>query len=162
MLSRRLESGCCVSACDRREPPSQRRQREANRPGSKAGWGAAALGLQGLEVEREGLRGRRERREAVAAAERRKVGPIVGVGAPVAGAWSGVARSCSTARASSARTAPPPSSGSIVAKLLPPAAFPASGLIWEPSGGVSTASSPSGLVVVPVPEKGFFSGTQAT
>jgi len=38
------------------------------------------LRLQGLEIEREGLRGRREQREAVAAAERGKIGPIMGLG----------------------------------------------------------------------------------
>ncbi len=38
------------------------------------------LRLQGLEIEREGLRGRLGAARAVPAAERRQVGPVVGVG----------------------------------------------------------------------------------
>jgi len=49
-------------------------------PAARAGRRAATLRLQGLEIEREGLSGRRERRGPVPAAERRQVGPVVGVG----------------------------------------------------------------------------------
>jgi len=45
---------------------------------------------------------------------------------------------------------------------VPAASFPTIGPTWEPSAGVSMPSSPSRIVAVPVPEKGFFSGTQAT
>jgi len=61
-----------MAARDRGEPPAQRWQREPDRPGREAGRRTAALRLQSLEIEREGLRGRWERCEAVAAAERRE------------------------------------------------------------------------------------------
>jgi len=80
VLRRRLEPSRRMAARDRGESPAQRREREPHRPGRETGRRAASLGLHGLEVEREGLRGRRERCEAVAAAERREVGPVMGVG----------------------------------------------------------------------------------
>ena len=46
--------------------------------------------------------------------------------------------------ASSVRTAPPPSSGSIAASACPPAPFSPSGLTWEPSASVSTSTSSAG------------------
>ncbi len=70
-----------MTARDRGESPAQRRQREPDGPSRQPGRRAAALRLEGLEIEREGLWGRRQRRKAVAAAERRKVGPVMGVGA---------------------------------------------------------------------------------
>ena len=79
VLRRRLEPSRRVAARDRGEAPTQRWQREPDGPGRKPGRRAGPLGLQGFEIEREGLRGRRERREAVAAAERREVGPVMGV-----------------------------------------------------------------------------------
>ena len=69
-----------MSACDRGEAPAERRQGEPDRPGRETGRRAAPLGLQDLEIQREGLRGRRERREAVAAAKGCEIGPVVGVG----------------------------------------------------------------------------------
>jgi len=80
----------------------------------------------------------RERREAVAAAERGKVGPVVDVGA--LGRRRVVRRRevvlDGSGQLGEDRAAP--SSGSIGANAWPPAPFPAAGLTWEPSARVST------------------------
>jgi len=78
VLRWRLESGRRVAACDRGEPPLQRWQRKSDGPGREAGRRAAALRLEGIEVER-GSAGPPGASRAVAAAECREVGPVVGV-----------------------------------------------------------------------------------
>jgi len=100
----------------------------------------------GLAIRREGLaEGRWERREAMAAAERREVGPVVGVG-PL-GSWRVVRRRevVLDGPGELSEDSSPRSSGSIVVSACPPAPFRAIGLTWEPSMTVSAPSSSVGV-----------------
>jgi len=55
MIGRRLEACARVAACDRGQPPAQRREGKAYGPGADARRRAAAAGLERFEVERERL-----------------------------------------------------------------------------------------------------------
>ncbi len=80
----------------------------------------------------------------MADAERREIGPVVGVCA--LRRWREVS-GCEVVLNGphEARTAPKPSSGSIAASAWPPAPFPAIGLTWESSMAVSISSSSVGI-----------------
>ncbi len=96
----------------------------------------------------------------MAAAERREVGPVVGVG-PLGGRRMVRRREVVL---DGARELGEDRSAWFerldAASAWRPAPFPAFGPTCEPSMAVSTPSSPSKFVVVHVPEKEIFSGTQ--